>query len=567
MANLLYSLGALVLFVLFIVEPLCRQLLTPLGRRSLSRRLNPPSALARALGYLLWLATAALPPLIAAHYYIAYSNSVVADTRDERTYVWKKAPCVIHSSTFRSNDAARGGAERALDDDRGTVARRRRLKGGHAGGVNNKNKPFVYTASYSVTLLGVSAGGGAGRNLQVGAACSDFDTTAADPDQRCKLTTIGDDGGEQDFTADCDAPVSASCKTSTPWYDFWSHSGSKDSLPTSLRQLAAELSKPSPYTCGCETCANFTATCHEHATRPRAAWLDPFKTGHPPSCCAADGPSPGAPCKCATSDKPCHLPYTWGGKSYESCSIDQGGPSSRSAWCGTKAAVSGSIFGTDSCKCDLATCQMGGLAGHGGNQSLGGVGVRAGAAPAECFYLSNWENVSHGHRTPWPEMPVELERIDDALGDRGTLSSYDDWLIVSIVLYAFAVYPALRMHCEGRAPAAAARMLAQAHKVEAAEATERARAQLVRAEEAARGAATGARLFAGPPEAKEDAAKENTGNAPIYKQEEAWLKEVYTGGNRVVTAWESTAVADAVAAHEAGGGLTATLLPSDAGVQ
>ena len=109
------------------------------------------------------LAAAALPPLVAAHCYRAYAASVVADTRDERSYVWKQAQCAIHSSTLRSNDAARGGAERALDDDRGAAARRR-LKGGRPAPAK---PPFVYTVSYSVTLLGVSAGGGAaGHDLQ-----------------------------------------------------------------------------------------------------------------------------------------------------------------------------------------------------------------------------------------------------------------------------------------------------------------------------------------------------------------------------------------------------------------
>eukprot|EP01051_Picozoa_sp_SAG22_P001691 SAG22_NODE_69_length_22779_cov_71.088139_15_plen_60_part_00 len=59
---------------------------------------------------------------------------------------------------------------------------------------------------------------------------------------------------------------------------------------------------------------------------------------------------------------------------------------------------------------------MSGPAGTGKGRTPEGVRVQRGRADggpplaAQCYYLSNWRNVSKSRGQAWPEMPVELQR-------------------------------------------------------------------------------------------------------------------------------------------------------------
>ena len=43
-----------------------------------------------------------------------------------------------------------------------------------------------------------------------------------------------------------------------------------------------------------------------------------------------------------------------------------------------------------------------------GGRGPTGVKVKAGAERSECYYLSNWKNVTKARGAPWPEMPVMI---------------------------------------------------------------------------------------------------------------------------------------------------------------
>ena len=74
------------------------------------------------------------------------------------------------------------------------------LKGGHASGPPPP-PPFIYAVSYTVTLLNVSTGVGPGNDARAGldelgggllvrTACSDYDTTASDLDNRLDIAAF-----------------------------------------------------------------------------------------------------------------------------------------------------------------------------------------------------------------------------------------------------------------------------------------------------------------------------------------------------------------------------------------